>query len=42
MVASEGVKYKNGKFLADSGSVDSFGHKQLGGVAPVLAEMVSK
>ena len=41
-MASEGVKYKNGKFLADSGSVDSFGHKQLGGVAPVLAEMVSK
>ena len=41
VVASEGVKYKNGKFLADSGSVDSFGHKQLGGVAPVLAEMVS-
>ena len=40
IVASEGVKYKNGKFLADSGNKDSFGHKQLGGVAPVLAEMV--
>ena len=42
VVASEGVKYKTGKFLADSGSVDAFGHKQLGGVAPVLASMISK
>ena len=40
IVASEGTRYKNGKFLADSGNKDSFGHKQLGGVAPVLAEMV--
>ncbi len=40
IVASEGARYKNGKFLADSGNKDSFGHKQLGGVAPVLAEMV--
>ena len=40
IVASEGARYKNGKFLADSGSKDSFGHKQLGGVAQVLAEMV--
>ena len=40
IVASEGARYKDGKFLADSGNKDSFGHKQLGGVAPVLAEMV--
>ena len=40
IVASEGARYKNGKFLADSGNKDSFGHKQLGGVAPVLAEMI--
>lgn len=40
IVASEGARYKNGKFLADSGNKDSFGHKQLGGVAPVLAEIV--
>ena len=40
IVACEGARYKNGKFLADSGNKDSFGHKQLGGVAPVLAEMV--
>ena len=42
IVASEGAQTKNGKFLADSGLTDAFGHKQLGGVAPVLAEMISK
>jgi len=41
IVVSEGTKYKNGKFLADAGTVDSFGHKQLGGVAPRIAEMIS-
>ena len=40
VVASEGARYKNGKFLADAGNKDSFGHKQLGGVAPVLADMI--
>ena len=42
IVVSEGVKYKNGKFLADSGTIDSFGHKQLGGVAPQVAEIINK
>ena len=41
VVASEGARYKNGMFLADSGLTDAFGHKQLGGVAPVLAQMIS-
>ncbi|ODS24545.1 6-phosphofructokinase [Candidatus Endobugula sertula] len=40
IVASEGTRYHNGTFLADAGSVDAFGHKQLGGVAPTLASMV--
>lgn len=40
IVASEGAQYKDGTFLADAGSVDAFGHKQLGGVAPTLANMV--
>ena len=40
VVASEGAQYKDGTFLADSGNVDAFGHKQLGGVAPTLAKMV--
>ena len=41
IVVSEGARYKNGKFLADAGTVDSFGHKQLGGVAPRIAEIIS-
>lgn len=40
VVVSEGAAYKDGTFLADAGSVDAFGHKQLGGVAPVVAQMV--
>ena len=40
IVVSEGVAYKDGTFLADAGTVDNFGHKQLGGVAPVVAKMV--
>lgn len=40
IVASEGAQYKDGTFLADSGTTDAFGHKQLGGVAPTLAHMV--
>jgi 6-phosphofructokinase 1 len=42
IVASEGAQYKDGTFLADSGNVDAFGHKQLGGVAPTLAAMVKE
>jgi len=41
VVVSEGVKYKNGKFLTDSGTKDAFGHAQLGGVAPLLANMIT-
>ena len=40
VVASEGVRDAKGAFLSESGSVDAFGHAQLGGVAPKLAEMV--
>ena len=40
IVVSEGVHDKNGKFLADSGLRDAFGHAQLGGVAPVVAQLV--
>ncbi len=42
IVASEGAQYKDGTFLADAGTVDAFGHKQLGGVAPTLANMVKQ
>ncbi len=40
VVVSEGVKSPDGKFLADQGLKDAFGHAQLGGVAPVVANMV--
>ena len=39
---SEGARYEDGTFLADAGSVDAFGHKQLGGVAPVIANMIKQ
>jgi 6-phosphofructokinase 1 len=41
IVVSEGVKNQQGQFLADSGLRDAFGHAQLGGVAPVVAGMVT-
>ena len=40
VVVSEGLKDKDGKFLAEAGSVDAFGHTQLGGVGPLIAQMV--
>jgi len=40
VVVSEGLKNKDGKFLAEAGTVDAFGHTQLGGVGPLLAQMV--
>jgi len=42
IVASEGAQYADGTFLADAGTTDAFGHKQLGGVAPTLAAMVKE
>jgi 6-phosphofructokinase 1 len=37
---SEGLKGADGKFLSESGLRDAFGHAQLGGVAPVIANLV--
>ena len=42
IVVSEGIKDKSGDFISSSSTKDSFGHAHLGGVAPVLANMVSK
>jgi ATP-dependent phosphofructokinase / diphosphate-dependent phosphofructokinase len=42
VVASEGIRNAEGQFLADAGTRDSFGHAQLGGVAPVLAALVKE
>ncbi|MGV8961486.1 MAG: 6-phosphofructokinase [Stenotrophomonas sp.] len=40
VVASEGIQSADGRFVADAGGTDSFGHTQLGGVAPYLAGRV--
>jgi 6-phosphofructokinase 1 len=40
IVVSEGVRDQSGKFLSESGLRDAFGHAQLGGVAPVLANLI--
>ena len=40
LVVSEGVRNKEGQFLAEAGGKDAFGHAQLGGVAPVIANMI--
>lgn len=39
---SEGIKNKAGKFLSETGLTDAFGHSQLGGVAPTIAQLVKE
>ena len=41
IVVSEGVRDRKGNFLADAGTTDAFGHKQLGGVAPQIASIIN-
>ena len=40
IVVSEGVHWSDGRFLAEQGTRDSFGHAQLGGAAPVVANII--
>lgn len=40
IVVSEGAAYADGRFLADAGTKDAFGHTQLGGVGPLVANMI--
>lgn len=40
VVVSEGVRNSAGQFLSDAGTRDAFGHAQLGGVAPVIAQLI--
>ncbi len=40
IVVSEGVRNQDGSFISESGLVDAFGHKQLGGVAPMIAKLI--
>ena len=40
VVVSEGSRHPDGRFLAEQGARDAFGHAQLGGAAPVVAQMI--
>lgn len=42
IVVSEGLKNPDGMFFSESGLVDAFGHKQLGGVAPLIAKLTKE
>lgn len=42
IVVSEGLRDSNGHFLSDAGLRDAFGHAQLGGVAPIIAQMIKE
>jgi ATP-dependent phosphofructokinase / diphosphate-dependent phosphofructokinase len=42
VVVSEGVRDSDGKFLAEAGTKDAFGHSQLGGVGPIVAQMTQQ
>ncbi|MCX7673278.1 MAG: 6-phosphofructokinase [Thiobacillaceae bacterium] len=42
VVVSEGCKYPDGRFIAEQGTRDAFGHAQLGGAAPVIANMLKE
>jgi 6-phosphofructokinase 1 len=42
VVVSEGCQDENSRFLADQGTKDAFGHAQLGGAAPVIAQMIKE
>ncbi|MGK0171118.1 MAG: 6-phosphofructokinase [Gammaproteobacteria bacterium] len=41
MVVSEGARTAAGNFIAQQAAPDAFGHAQLGGVAPAIANMVT-
>ena len=42
VVVSEGARYQDGRFVAEAGTRDAFGHAQLGGVAATVAGLVKE
>jgi len=42
VVVSEGLRWPDGRFVSDQGTRDAFGHAQLGGAAPVIANMIKE
>jgi ATP-dependent phosphofructokinase / diphosphate-dependent phosphofructokinase len=41
IAVSEGIKRPDGEFVSASGAKDAFGHTQLGGVAPVITNLIT-
>lgn len=39
VVVSEGIRHPDGRFVAEAGGKDDFGHTRLGGVGPLLAQL---
>ena len=42
VVVSEGARWPDGRFLAEQGTTDAFGHAQLGGAAPLVASLIKQ
>ncbi len=42
IVVSEGLQNAAGQFISETGTKDAFGHAQLGGVAPVIAQLIKQ
>ncbi len=42
VVVSEGARHADGTFLAEQGTRDAFGHAQLGGAGPAVAQMIRR
>lgn len=40
IVLAEGIRDAAQQFLAEAGTTDAFGHKQLGGAAPIIAQLI--
>lgn len=41
IAVSEGIRRPDGEFVSASGAKDAFGHAQLGGVAPVISNLIT-
>ncbi len=42
IVLAEGIRNSEQQFLAETGGIDAFGNKQLGGAAPVIAQKIKE
>ncbi len=42
IIVSEGLRNQQGNYLVESTKTDAFGHHQLGGIAPVIADIITR